>query len=155
MKLMESRDDVMEFKRVLVAYDGSEPSKSALQHAIDLAEKDKEVHVNVVHIFQLPQYFIGDVFATASPQVNEEIYEYAEQLSAQAKETVSFLGDRATVDLIQGPAGQAILNYAEKHHNDLIIIGSRGLSGLKEFVLGSVSHHVVQNSRIPVLVMKS
>ncbi|MGZ9586549.1 universal stress protein [Paenibacillus marinisediminis] len=144
----------MNFVRVLVAYDGSEPSIKALDHAIHMAETNGKVELRILHIFQLPQYFIGDAFATASPQVNEEIYEFAMQLETQAKEKISFLGDRAQVEVLQGPPGQAILDYADKDHCDLIIIGSRGLSGLKKFVLGSVSLHVVQNSKVPVLVMK-
>lgn len=144
----------MGFERVLVAYDGSETSRKALDHAIHMAETNNRVELRVLHIFQLPQYFLGDAFATASPQVNEEIYEYAMQIEAQAKELVSFLGDRAAVEVLQGPPGQAVLQYAEENKCDLIILGSRGLSGLKKFVLGSVSLHVVQFAKIPVLVMK-
>lgn len=144
----------MGFERVLVAYDGSETSRKALDHAIHMAETNNQVELRVLHIFQLPQYFLGDAFATASPQVNEEIYEYAMQIEAQAKELVSFLGDRAVVEVLQGPPGQAVLQYAEENKCDLIILGSRGLSGLKKFVLGSVSLHVVQFAKIPVLVMK-
>lgn len=144
----------MGFERVLVAYDGSETSRKALDHAIHMAETNNKVELLILHIFQLPQYFLGDAFATASPQVNEEIYEYAMQIEGQAKELVSFLGDRAKVEVLQGPPGQAILQYAEDHKCDMIILGSRGLSGLKKFVLGSVSLHVVQFAKIPVLVMK-
>ena len=144
----------MGFKRIVVAYDGSGPSQKALKHAIHMANTDGETELRVVHIFQLPQYFIGDAFGTASPQVNEEIYKFAIQLEQQAKEEVSFLGERASVEILQGPPGQVILEYAEDMDCDLIIIGSRGLSGLKKFVLGSVSLHVVQSSKIPVLVMK-
>ncbi|MCG7409520.1 universal stress protein [Paenibacillus sp. ACRRX] len=145
----------MAFTNVLVAYDGSEPSRSALKHALSMAEASGEVRVHVVHIFQLPQYFLGDAFSTASPQVNQEVYEYAQQIEQHAREQVSFLGDRAAVELLQGPPGQAVIKYAEQHKCDLIILGSRGLSGLREFVLGSVSHYVVQTAKIPVLVMKS
>ncbi len=47
-----------------------------------------------------------------------------------------------------------ILDFAVKNDNDVIVIGSRGLGGIREFVLGSVSHNVVQHARIPVLVVK-
>lgn len=144
----------MGFEHILVAYDGSETSRKALDHAIHMAEKNGKVKLRVLHIFQLPQYFIGDAFASASPKVNEEIYEYSMQIEAQAKELVCFLGDRAVVEVLQGPPGQVILQEAEEHKCDMIILGSRGLSGLKKFVLGSVSLHVVQFSKIPVLVMK-
>lgn len=47
-----------------------------------------------------------------------------------------------------------ILKYAKENAIDIIVIGSRGLGGIREFVLGSVSHNVVQSARIPVLVVK-
>jgi nucleotide-binding universal stress UspA family protein len=56
--------------------------------------------------------------------------------------------------MMQGAPAEVILDYTKKNHNDLIVIGSRGLGGIREFVLGSVSHNVVQHARIPVLVVK-
>lgn len=144
----------MKFQRILVAYDGSEPSRKALQHAIGLAEAGEQSQVRVVHVFQFPQYFVGTAYATASAETNEELYEYAERLQQEAEGKVAALGERATVVLQQGPPGQAIIDEADEFNADLVIIGSRGLSGLKEFVLGSVSHHVVQHAKVPVLVIK-
>ena len=56
--------------------------------------------------------------------------------------------------MIQGSAAQSILEFADSHNSDVIIIGSRGLGSIREFVLGSVSHNVVQHARIPVLIVK-
>ncbi|MNI12816.1 Stress response protein NhaX [compost metagenome] len=56
--------------------------------------------------------------------------------------------------MLQGSPAEVILSYTKKHDNDVIIIGSRGLGTIREFVLGSVSHNVVQNAKIPVLVIK-
>jgi nucleotide-binding universal stress UspA family protein len=56
--------------------------------------------------------------------------------------------------LLQGSPAEVILSYAKEHGADVIVIGSRGLGGIREFVLGSVSHNVVQSARIPVLVVK-
>lgn len=52
-----------------------------------------------------------------------------------------------------GFASQLILEHAAEHQCDLIVIGSRGLSGIREF-LGSVSHSVVQQSSVPVFIVK-
>ncbi|MMZ71849.1 Stress response protein NhaX [compost metagenome] len=56
--------------------------------------------------------------------------------------------------MFQGSPAEVILSYVKKHDNDVIVIGSRGLGTIREFVLGSVSHNVVQNAKIPVLVIK-
>ncbi|MOA44126.1 Stress response protein NhaX [compost metagenome] len=63
-------------------------------------------------------------------------------------------GVTATVEMLQGSPADVILKYAKSHDNDVIVIGSRGLGTIREFVLGSVSHNVVQNAKIPVLVIK-
>ena len=55
--------------------------------------------------------------------------------------------------VLVGTPARAILDHARAHDCDLIIMGSRGLSGIKE-LLGSVSHYVTQNSTIPVLLIK-
>ncbi|MBD8500395.1 universal stress protein [Paenibacillus arenosi] len=144
----------MAFKRILVAYDGSNPSQLALRQGIELVQADAEASLHVVHVYQLPQYFLGDAFMTGSPKVNQELVEFSTKVENRAREEVVFLGGRAVVETVQGPLGPSIVDYAEKNHIDLVVIGSRGLSGLKEFVLGSVSHHVVQSAKCPVLVIK-
>lgn len=58
------------------------------------------------------------------------------------------------MDLIQGAAAEVLLDFAKENDSDIIIIGSRGLGGIREFVLGSVSHNVVQHAQVPVLVVK-
>ncbi len=56
--------------------------------------------------------------------------------------------------LLMGSAGKEIIREAERGHFNLIVIGSRGLSGFSELMLGSVSHRVVNGSGVPVLVVK-
>ncbi|MFJ8063888.1 universal stress protein [Psychrobacillus sp. NPDC096426] len=56
--------------------------------------------------------------------------------------------------MIEGHPGQTIEEFAEQNNIDLIIMGSRGLSGLKEVFLGSVSHHVIQKVKSEVLIVK-
>lgn len=58
------------------------------------------------------------------------------------------------VKMISGDPGPAIVEYANGGQFDLVIIGSRGLNVLQEFVLGSVSHKVVKRVHCPVMVVK-
>jgi nucleotide-binding universal stress UspA family protein len=64
------------------------------------------------------------------------------------------LAGKVASKLLIGKPGDIILSEATQGAFDLIVIGSRGLGGFKEFVLGSVSHQVVNESKIPVLVVK-
>lgn len=86
--------------------------------------------------------------------VNKDYYDLAVQTTDEVKSLLEAEGLNATVELLQGSPAEIILNYAKEQGADVIVIGSRGLGGIREFVLGSVSHNVVQSARIPVLVVK-
>ena len=86
--------------------------------------------------------------------VNQDFYELAEQTVAEVKKRLDGEGVAYNAEMIQGGPAEVILEYAKEKGNDLIVIGSRGLGGIREFVLGSVSHNVVQHATIPVLVVK-
>lgn len=86
--------------------------------------------------------------------MNKDYYDLAVQTTEEVKSRLEAEGLNATVELLQGSPAEIILNYAKEQDADVIVIGSRGLGGIREFVLGSVSHNVVQSARIPVLVVK-
>lgn len=86
--------------------------------------------------------------------MNKDYYDLAVQTTDEVKSRLEAEGLNATVELLQGSPAEIILNYAKEQDADVIVIGSRGLGGIREFVLGSVSHNVVQSARIPVLVVK-
>ncbi len=79
-----------------------------------------------------------------------------EKMLSEAMDEAKKMGleGKATSKLLIGKPGDAILHEAAQGDFDLIVIGDRGLSGLKELVLGSVSRQVVDQSKIPVLVVK-
>jgi len=70
------------------------------------------------------------------------------------KPTRARFAGKVTSKLLMGRPGEVILSEAAQGAFDLIVIGGRELGGFKEFVLGSVSHQVVNESKIPVLVVK-
>lgn len=144
----------MLFQNILVAYDGSKASNKALDQAIDLAKLTPGAKLDVVHVFDFPRVFIGEAIAAIPASVNQEIYDLAEQTLDEVRTRLSEAAVTANVVMIQGDAAEVILAYAKQHESDLIVIGSRGLGGIREFVLGSVSHNVVQNAKIPVLINK-
>lgn len=144
----------MLFSKIVAAYDGSKAGTKALEKAIELAKLNPDATLEVLHVFDFPRFYVADGFAPVPASVNEEFYELAEKTVEEAKKRLEEAGVNATVQLIQGAPAEVILDYTKKNHNDLIVIGSRGLGGIREFVLGSVSHNVVQHARIPVLVVK-
>ena len=73
---------------------------------------------------------------------------------AEYAEIAKARGVKAETMLVRGHPARAILDAAKAKGTDLIVVGSRGLGGVKGLLLGSVSNAVVQNSKVPVMVVK-
>lgn len=144
----------MLFSKIVAAFDGSKAANKALDKAIELAKLTPGASLTVVHAFDFPRLYIAEGFAPIPASMNQDFYNVAESTVKEAEERVKQAGLTAKVELLQGPPAEALLDYVKKQEFDLIVIGSRGLGGIREFVLGSVSHNVVQHARIPVLVVK-
>ncbi|WP_211748129.1 universal stress protein [Paenibacillus sp. Marseille-Q4541] len=144
----------MSFSKILLAYDGSEVANKALEKAVQLTNMSENSVLEVLHVYDFPRVFIGEGLAPIPPSVNNEVYELAEQTVEEAKKRLAAMGADAQVELIQGSPVDVIVEYIKQNNTDLIVIGSRGLSGIREFMLGSVSHRVAQEASIPVLIVK-
>lgn len=144
----------MLFSKILLAYDGSQLANKALDRAIELAKAAPGSSLHVVHAFDFPRFFIGEALAPIPASVNKDYYDLAVQTAGEVKNRLDAEELNTVVEMIQGAPAEVILNYAKQQAVDVIVIGSRGLGGLREFVLGSVSHNVVQHAQVPVLIIK-
>ncbi|MBW7455480.1 universal stress protein [Paenibacillus sepulcri] len=143
----------MLFSHIVVAYDGSMASVKALNTAIELVEKKQANRITVVHVYSVPYMAIADSVVSVPNSVQREWLEKAQKLLADASEKISQLPYANTV-ILEGSPAEAILQYTEQNGGNLIVIGSRGLGGLREFMMGSVSHNVAQHASVPVLIIK-
>ena len=142
----------MSFKHILVAYDGSELSRKALLKAKELITNASS-KLEVVYVLHNPVVVIGESVIPTTANFQSEYLDEAQALIEHANAEIAHLPNAKTT-LLQGNPSDIVVSYAEKEGADLIVIGSRGLSDFKEFLLGSVSHHVVQHAKVPVLVVK-
>ena len=143
----------MIYHHILVAYDGSETSDKALKQAVKLARNKPGSKLTAAHVLHRPlSAFEG--FGWVIPEgYQEKMQEYEEALVGKAEGMIKDL-PYAGITMLTGNPAQAILEHAREYNCDLIVMGSRGLGPFKEWMLGSVSHHVVQQSHIPVLIVK-
>jgi len=141
----------MTFTKILVAFDESDLALKSLEQAIDLAKGNPEVEIYVVHSVAMPTNYT--VSAHLFTQIKNSIHVYGKEVLAKAEEKLAVLPNKTEVILREGSSIHMILEESKKQNCDLIVMGSRGLSGIKEF-LGSVSHYIVQHSQIPVLLVK-
>lgn len=140
------------FKHILVAYDGSAHAKRALEIAIDLAKK-YEAKLDIVEVVD-STVFAGAGLAPVPADVIKSVFDKAKADIEDAKKKSMEQGVEAEGVIVEGDPASAILEYASKNNVDLIITGSRGLSTLKRIFLGSVSSRLVQEAKVPVLVVK-
>ncbi|WCK52644.1 universal stress protein [Aneurinibacillus sp. Ricciae_BoGa-3] len=143
----------MLYSKILVPYEDSELANQSLKAAISIAKTDPSVEIDVLHVANLP---IADAYSLSNTygQIRESILEYGQEVISKAKNELAKIPNKSSASVIEGLPADVILDYAKNHECELIIMGSRGLTGLKEVFLGSVSHSVVQRSSIPVLIMK-
>lgn len=131
--------------KVLVAYDGSTPSRKALDLARGIAAQDEGVEFVFVHVMKLFAMGTGaeSVLIDEANRVFEKLQQLAEHMP-----------NKAHAHLLKGTSpADLILKCAHNEGCDLIIMGSRGQGGVKGY-LGSVSHGVVQGSPVAVLIAK-
>jgi len=148
-----------QFKRLLVAVDGSDNAARAARVAIALAEKFN-AELIVCHAIQTPFYsFTQDGLAVPADVLKDYI--------AAAREDANIMVDKLVqlaqashvkaISLIQEntfSVVEAIVNLAESRAVDLIVIGTRGRTGFKKLLMGSVSSGVINHAQCPVLVVR-
>ncbi|HIW75597.1 MULTISPECIES: universal stress protein [Gordonibacter] len=143
----------MEIKKIAVAVDESEGSKRALELAAALAAPNPAIHLDLVYVVPIP---LLDESQTASfKDILDMMIADGEGVLADMEEEMGeAVVDRTDTLLLTGtnPATE-IIKLLEQRDYDMVVIGSRGLSGLKEY-MGSVSHKVLNGSPVPVLIAK-
>lgn len=134
-------------RKILVAYDGSAPSRRAVEIIQDITSRNPEVEVVLVHVMRL--FSSGAAAAGIDTVVMDEASSVKEEL-----ERIASGLPRAQVKILKGSSpADLILNCARDEEADLIIMGSRGVGGVKGY-LGSVSYAVVKDSPVTVMIAK-
>ena len=160
-----------EFSQILVLVDGSQPSINAADRAIALAKKEKDnpqllIALHVVFSRVGYAYSSEGVFGMdglTTPNAMKEILENAKKEAQQwfdnIKEKINMDNNnniqlQPEVVVTATSIVSAIVEYAKNKDVDLIVIGTRGRSGFKKLLLGSVASGVVTNAACPVMVVK-
>ena len=143
----------VEINRILVPIDFSDHAEAILEWAGHLAEEHSS-HVILLHAYHLPvefqqlegAYLPPDFWTNVKSEAEDTLSGYAEALRARGLEV--------EVEVREGYPATVIEEEAERTQADLIVIGTRGLSGLKHLLLGSIAERVVQKAPCPVLTVK-
>jgi len=145
-------------RKILVAVDGSNPSLKASTNAIDLAKR-LESELIVLHVID-PRYNELEIAISPRPGRFKEIamkaMEEGEHIVDEVRKKATEKNVKTKTDVINGVTSvvKEIIEYAEDKQVEMIVIVSRGMTGFKKLLLGSVASGVVTYSNCPVLVVK-
>jgi nucleotide-binding universal stress UspA family protein len=143
-------------KKIIVPCDFSKPAVNAFRFALDIAEQARGI-VYLLHVIELPVlydsvlmpslYFENDLYKelkeTAEKQFKKLLAKYPSEV-AKVNTEVAF-----------GPIYTLITNYVQEKEADLVVMGTQGVSGIKEIFVGSNAEKIVRTSSVPVIVLKN
>jgi len=143
-----------ELATVLVATDFSATAASAVQRATALA-RERGARLVLTHVCGLHPFAAGGPppSAAVSPQLEASVRDAADRRLAALASECSEGGLEVETYLETGEPGPRVLDLAEKVAADLIVVGTRGLSGLRHLILGSTAEAIVRGAPCPVLTV--
>ena len=141
------------YKRILLPLDGSPLSEQALPHAIAIAEcfQSELVLLRVLVPLSRPPTTAEVALQRAEEATVVLVREYLESVATDVQEH----GITVQVITIEGRPHFQITQYAEANQVDLIVMCSRGQSGLSRWMIGSVSDRVMRGANVPVLLVRA
>lgn len=147
---------------IVICYDGSPDARAAVEDAAELFEDEPAAVLTVWQPFieVAARSTVGFALLPSIPnaaEIDEASQKAAEQTAAEGAELASSIGMTAyphTCSQLTTTA-RAILAYADEIGASAIVMGSRGLTGVKSLLLGSVSHEVIQHADRAVVVVPS
>ena len=135
------------FNTIVLALDGSDGSKRAIPLAVELAKRDS-ARIVIVHVDErIVGKGGGDIHADEA-EIQADIRKQAEELSGQGIETSVEMRD-----VMVGGAAHPIADVANEASADLVVVGTRGHSGVSGVLLGSVTQRLLHLAHQPVLAV--
>ncbi|MDF2547788.1 MAG: hypothetical protein K0R93_2686 [Anaerosolibacter sp.] len=140
-------------RKVLVTTDGSKYAEKGLEHGRKIAEKfcSEVIVLNVIDDFS-NAYLDDSVYLF---QLSKDVLEKNAKIILQEVEHVfeGFCGSITTL-VKNGDPAKVIIETIEEEEPDLVVMGSKGLTGIKKVAIGSVSNKVLNHTKVPVLIIR-
>lgn len=142
------------YSRILVAYDGSKLSEKALEHAIAMLERSEQIELDVATVYDVPKGLEG--YGLYNEGLLKDFRAGTEKMMEKVEQQLkdANIPNKVRTYVLEGNPAKVLVDFANERDTDMIVMGSRGLSGLQEVFLGSVSNYVVQHANCPVFIVK-
>ena len=145
-------------KKMLVAYDGSDASKKAIEMILKCANKEDEVTLLTVVPAELSESSFTKMLL---PTIDLSAYVKSGSFKEKAKESLSKIAKQIETEVSKvnivaedGDPADEILITAKKYESDIIIVGYKGYGKEGRFLLGSVTDKVVRHASVSVMVVR-
>ncbi len=145
------------FRSIVVGTDGSETAQEAVRQAIWLA-KEVGGSINLVSAYQpVSNVRLREEARDAPADIAHSVnpHEDVDAVLAEASEVVQAAGVPVEVYSREGDPADALLDVAEERGADLIVVGNKGMTGAKRFLLGSVPNKVSHHAPCSVLIIRT
>lgn len=141
-----------EYKRIVVAMDGSEASEHAFQKAIDIAKRN-DANLYLSHVVDTRAFATVEAYdRTLADRADEYASELLQKCEQQAKDA-GLTSVQSDIEY-GSPKIKIAKEIAPKYNADLIICGATGLNAVERFFIGSVSEHITRYASCDVLVVR-
>jgi nucleotide-binding universal stress UspA family protein len=147
--LVVPQGTVIGWERVFVAVDGSPHSRRAAAHAVDLAASYGGA-LTALSVVDVP-----DEFYAEAPAVADQLIEKARGYVAEVGALAAAAGVAFTALVREGAASAVVVREALEARATLVVMGSRGRTGINRLLMGSVTEKVIGHAPCPVLVVKT
>jgi nucleotide-binding universal stress UspA family protein len=137
---------------IVVGTDGSDLAERALREAVDIAERDG-ARLHIVTAYP-DLYAYNEKITSGAATIPVNLREVAQSVLARAEREAEAKGVAVSTYASDKNPAEAILDTADEAKADLIVVGSRGLSGIRRFLLGSVSAKVSEHAKCSVMIVR-
>jgi nucleotide-binding universal stress UspA family protein len=139
--------------KILVPVDGSDSANRAVDHVIGLAKAQPAHDIHVLNV-QIPVLSGHAKMFISEQQLNDYYREEANVALKSAQERLKQANVPYTHHISVGHIAETIAQYAKENSIDQIVMGTRGMGAISEFVLGSIASKVIHLSSVPVTLIK-
>jgi nucleotide-binding universal stress UspA family protein len=136
------------FKKILVGTDGSDTASRAVEHAAELC-KAMGAELVVLTAYAPPRSDVGSTFGRADAYPGQEIGQ------AILRDAKKHFGEGLKIKTVvrEGDPAEGLIDVAEEENVDLIVVGNKGMTGTKRFLLGSVPNQISHHAPTNVLIV--
>lgn len=132
----------MKLKKILIPLDGSKRSLDSIEMAKSLF-KDSDTEIYLLHVTNMEYVFEENLQRQVADLSYQIVNEAARNLDSY----------NISKKVLSGIAYKEIVEYAERENFDLIIMSRTGLSGLRKYLVGSVTNKVISRTTVPILIV--